>query len=78
MPALACLMDTPKLVVYVVVIALAAVLVPMNVVLLLGLFDPKVDNAEVFKIVGPAYQTVVGAFVGILSGYVLGKGEKHG
>ncbi len=63
------------IVVTVVVVSLAAVLIPMNVVLLIGLFEPKIDNAEIFKIVGPAYQTVVGAFVGILSGYVLGKSE---
>lgn len=71
-------MNLPRLiaiVVIVVVISLAAVLIPMNIVLLIGLFHPDVDNAEVFKIVGPAYQTVVGAFVGILSGYILGKSE---
>ncbi len=64
-----------SIVVVIVVVSLSAVLIPMNIVLLIGLFHKDVDNNEIFKIVGPAYQTVVGAFVGILSGYVLGKSE---
>ncbi len=63
------------IVILTVVFCLGAVLIPLNVALVVGLFDPKVDNAEIFKIVGPAYQTVSGAFVGILSGYILGKTE---
>jgi len=51
----------------VVVCTLAAILVAVIVVMLAGLFDPIVDNKEIFAILGPAFQTVVGAFVGVLS-----------
>lgn len=58
----------------VVVLSLAAIMVAVVIVLLVGLFDPKVDNDKVFAIIGPAFQTVVGAFVGLLSGKALSKG----
>lgn len=51
----------------IVVITLAAILVAVIAVMLAGLFRPEVDNKEVFAILGPAFQTVVGAFVGVLS-----------
>jgi hypothetical protein len=44
-------------------------------VLLAGLFDNIVDNAEIFKILGPAFQTIVGAFVGVLGGRAMKQNE---
>ena len=44
-------------------------------VLLAGLFDKIVDNTEVFKILGPAFQTIVGAFVGVLGGRAMKQNE---
>lgn len=56
---------------YIVVFTLAAVMAAVIMVLLLGLFDPRVDNDKVFAILGPAFQTIVGCFVGILGSHVL-------
>lgn len=44
-------------------------------VLLAGLFHNVVDNTEVFKILGPAFQTIVGAFVGVLGGRAMKQNE---
>ena len=44
-------------------------------VLLAGLFHSVVDNTEVFKILGPAFQTIVGAFVGVLGGRAMKQNE---
>ena len=44
-------------------------------VFLAGLFDSKVDNTEIFKILGPAFQTIVGAFVGVLGGRAMKQNE---
>ena len=44
-------------------------------VFLAGLFDSKVNNDEIFKILGPAFQTIVGAFVGVLGGRAMKKNE---
>jgi uncharacterized membrane protein len=44
-------------------------------VFLAGLFDSKVNNEEIFKILGPAFQTIVGAFVGVLGGRAMKQNE---
>lgn len=45
---------------------LASIMVSVVAVLMIGLFLPNhvVDNNEIFKIIGPAFSMVVGAFVG--------------
>ena len=58
----------------IVVLSLAMIMVAVVIVLLVGLFNPIVDNKAIFAIIGPAFQTVVGAFVGLLSGKALTKG----
>lgn len=40
-------------------------------VLLGGLFNDQVDNKEIFATIGPAFNTVIGAFVGLLGGLSL-------
>jgi len=57
-----------RLVLVIVICTLSAVMVSVIGVLLSGLFQPSVDNTEIFKILGPAFQTIVGAFVGVLGG----------
>ena len=44
-------------------------------VFLAGLFDSKVNNDEIFKILGPAFQTIVGAVVGVLGGRAMKQNE---
>jgi hypothetical protein len=39
--------------------------------MLVGLFFKDIDNAEIFSIIGPAFNTIVGAFVGLLGGLSL-------
>ena len=54
---------------------LCIVVVGMVGVLMSGLFDEKVDNAEIFKLISPAFQTIVGGFIGLLAGVKLSHGE---
>jgi hypothetical protein len=44
-------------------------------VVLVGLFDDRVDNAEVFKLINPAFNMIVGAFVGTIAGIKIGKDD---
>jgi hypothetical protein len=44
--------------------------------MLFGLFDPLVDNNKIFELVGPAFQTVVGGFIGLLAGVKLSHEEE--
>jgi hypothetical protein len=47
-------------------VVLALVMVSVVLVMMIGLFTPNhvIDNNEIFKIIGPAFSTIVGAFVG--------------
>ena len=56
-------------------ITLAIILLSMVGVLLRGLFDSTIDNTEIFKAVTPAFQMIVGAFVGLVAGIKLGEAE---
>ena len=42
---------------------------------LVGLWSKEVDNAEIFKLISPAFQTIVGGFIGLLAGVKLSHGE---
>lgn len=67
------MMDQSTFIFRVVTVTLAAILVAVICAMLYGLFEPKVDNKDIFAILGPAFQTIVGCFVGILGGRALEK-----
>ena len=50
---------------------LCLVIFAMVVTLMMGLFNEQVDNSEIFKLIAPAFQTVVGGFIGLLAGVKL-------
>ena len=54
--------------------ALAAVMLGVVAVMLKALFVPQVDNKEIFSLISPAFQTIVGYFVGLLGGHLM-RGE---
>ena len=49
-------------------LTLCVVVVGMVAVLMIALFEEKVDNSEIFKLISPAFQTIVGGFIGLLAG----------
>ena len=68
----------PKVVGFVVVmvsISLSVIVFAIVVVLMDGLYDEKVKNLDIFALISPAFQTIIGGMIGILSGIKLG-GEK--
>ena len=54
---------------------LTVILLSMVGALLVGLFNPAVDNVEIFKAVTPAFQTIVGGFIGLITGIKIGADE---
>jgi len=54
---------------------LCVTVVAMVTVFMLGFFDPQVDNNKLFEIVGPAFQTIVGGFIGLITGIKIGSNE---
>ena len=57
--------------------ALASVMIAVVCALLVGLFMPNdvVDNKDIFPIIGPAFNTVIGAFVGLLGGLAMSSSD---
>jgi hypothetical protein len=58
-------------------VTLAIVVVATVGVVLGGLFDPVVDNNEIFKMITPAFNTIIGAFVGTIAGIKIGKNDAN-
>lgn len=61
----------------VTVSTLSLVVIAVIFVLLFGLFEDKVDNDKIFDIIGPAFSTVIGAFVGLLGGLSINRNSKN-
>ena len=59
---------------------LASVMLAVVAVLLVGIFLPneQIDNKEILALLGPAFNTVIGAFVGLLGGLSLNVFEDKG
>jgi len=58
---------------------LASIVLIVVAILMIGIFLPneQVDNKDIFAIIGPAFNTVIGAFVGLLGGMQIAKlGDK--
>ena len=65
--------DTVEFVIRVAIVTLSAVILVVVLTLAVGLFVPNdvVDSAAILEVVNPAFQTVIGAFVGLLGGLSL-------
>jgi hypothetical protein len=62
----------------VTVLVLASVTVAVVTVLMFGIFLPndQIDNKDILALIGPAFNTVIGAFVGLLGGLSLSDKEQ--
>ena len=68
-------MSKEQLSAYVTLIAtvtLTLILLSMVGVMLVGLFNPQVDNTKIFEAITPAFQTIVGGFIGLITGIKIG------
>ena len=65
--------DTVEFVIRVAIVTLSAVILVVVAALVVGLFMPNhiVDSAAILEMVNPAFQTIIGAFVGLLGGLSL-------
>jgi hypothetical protein len=65
--------DTVEFVVRVAIVTLSAVILVVVLTLAVGLFVPNdvVDSTAILEMVNPAFQTIIGAFVGLLGGLSL-------
>lgn len=54
-------------------VSLMLVVVGMMFAFGVALLDPEVDDKMVFDIIGPAFQTIVGGFIGLITGIKIGQ-----
>ena len=58
-----------------VALTLCIAVLGMVTAFLLGLWAKDVDNAEIFSLLSPAFQTIIGGFIGLLAGVRLSHDE---
>ena len=56
-----------------VTVTLCIVIIGMVGTLLVGLFDQNLNNDKIFEAITPAFQMIIGSFVGVLGGIEIGK-----
>ena len=63
-----------------VTVTLCIVVNAMVGVFLYGLFLPNsvIDNKDIFPIIGPSFQTIIGGFIGLLAGVNLARENTNG
>jgi hypothetical protein len=70
--------DTVEFVVRVAIVTLSAVILVVVLALAVGLFIPNdvLDSTAIIEMINPAFQTIIGAFVGLLGGLSLNANAK--
>lgn len=52
---------------------LALIVMMICAVVIVGLFNPIIDNVDIFKMITPAFNMIIGAFVGTIAGIKIGQ-----
>jgi hypothetical protein len=65
-------MNTKDHVMIIAAWSLVAVVIGMLLMFAYAVIDPNFDTDKVFQIIGPAFQTVIGGFIGLITGIKIG------
>ena len=66
-------MENKSYIILVATYSLVAVVIAMIGMFVWAVVDPNVDDNAVFAIVGPAFQTIIGGFIGLITGIKIGQ-----
>ena len=69
-------MENKEKIILVATYSLVAVVVSMIAMFILAIIDPNVSDDIVFQIVGPAFQTIIGGFIGLITGIKIGQTDE--
>jgi uncharacterized membrane protein len=61
---------------FMVTITLCVVVVGMVATMTVGMFDANVSNDKIFEAITPAFQTIIGGFIGLITGIKLGQNDE--
>ena len=56
---------------------LCFVVISMVLAMLIGLFDNDVSNDKIFEVITPAFQVVIGGFIGLITGIKIGQTDDN-
>jgi hypothetical protein len=65
--------DINKAILILCTLSLSSVVCCMCWMFVYAIKDPSVDDKLVFDIIGPAFQTIIGGFIGLITGIKLGQ-----
>jgi hypothetical protein len=68
--------NVPGFVTACVTITLCIVVVGMVGTMTVGMFDANVSNDKIFEAITPAFQTIIGGFIGLITGIKIGQDSK--
>ena len=68
-------MNTKDHVMIIAAWSLVAVVVGMLLMFAYAVVDPNFETDKVFQIIGPAFQTIIGGFIGLITGIKIGSDD---
>ena len=68
-------MNTKEHVMIIAAWSLVAVIIGMLLMFAYAVVDPNFETDKVFQIIGPAFQTVIGGFIGLITGIKIGSDD---
>jgi hypothetical protein len=70
-------MNTKEHVMIIAAWSLVAVIIGMLLMFAYAVIDPNFDSDKIFQIIGPAFQTVIGGFIGLITGIKIGSDDDN-
>ena len=61
-----------SLITLIVTVTLCLVVISMVGTMMVGMFDTDINNDKIFEAITPAFQTIIGGFIGLITGIKLG------
>jgi hypothetical protein len=65
--------SVPGFVTVCVTVTLCVVVVGMVATMAFGMFDNDISNDKIFEAITPAFQTIIGGFIGLITGIKIGQ-----
>ena len=68
--------SVPGFVTVCVTLTLCLVVLGMVGTMMTGMFDSDISNDKIFEAITPAFQTIIGGFIGLITGIKIGQDSK--
>ena len=69
--------SVPGFVTVCVTITLCVVVMGMVGTMMAGMFDSDISNDKIFEAITPAFQTIIGGFIGLITGIKIGQDSSN-